>query len=229
MLPIEQNLERVRDRIAHAASKSGRNPDDITIVAVTKTFGADMVDAVIEAGIADIGENRVQEFIAKSPDVRRECRWHLIGPLQSNKATKAIGRFHLVHSIDSVKIAQTLSRLGEERGIVTRALIQVNTSAEPGKHGFGPPETVAAVAQIAALPALDVGGLMTIGPYSQVAADTRRCFAELRELRDRAVGETGHGLHELSMGMSGDFEAAIEEGATIIRLGRILTGDRPAR
>jgi len=225
-MSIATNVERVRETVAAACRRAGRESGEVTLVAVTKTFGADMVDAVISAGIEDVGENRIQEFLAKSPEVAQTCRWHLVGPLQRNKATKAIGRFHLVQSIDRVEIAQTLDRLGRERGVVTRALLQVNTSGEASKHGFAPGDVPAALDAIAALDNIEIEGLMTIGPLSSDPEDTRQAFRTLAGLRERLRGSSGLELPELSMGMSGDFAMAIEEGATIVRLGRIITGER---
>jgi len=225
-MSIATNVERVRERIDSACRRAGRPGSEITLVGVTKTFGADVVDAVIAAGITDVAENRIQEFLAKSPEVTQPCRWHLVGPLQRNKATKAVGRFHLVQSIDRLEIAQSLDRLGRERGVITRALLQVNTSGEAAKHGVTSDDAPAALDAIAALERIDIVGLMTIGPLSTDPEDTRAAFRSLFSLRERLRSTSGLALPELSMGMSGDFEMAIEEGATIVRLGRIITGER---
>jgi pyridoxal phosphate enzyme (YggS family) len=221
---IIENLESVRERIARACSHVGRAVDDVTIIAVTKTHEPDTVDAVIEAGVADIGENRIQEFLGKEPDVNKPCRWHLIGTLQSNKATKAIGRFEMIHSIDRLKIAEVLSRLGEENGVTTRVLIEVNTTGETTKHGFAPDQTPEAAARIAELPSLELEGLMTLGPLTDNQTAIRRSFQSLFRLREKIEDSTGRSLPHLSMGMSDDFEIAVEEGATLVRLGRVLLG-----
>ena len=226
MSDIRDNVKRARDRVAAAAGRSGRSSDDVTIVGVTKTFGADVVTALVEAGVTDVGENRVQEFLVKAPEVEVPCRWHLVGHLQSNKASKLIGRFHLIQSIDSVRIAQTLDRLGAERNLQSRVLLQVNTSGESSKHGFAEDAIADAAGEIAECMHVTVAGLMTIGPVSQAESATRDCFRRLYALREKIRSEHDLELRELSMGMSGDFEAAIEEGATIVRLGRILTGER---
>jgi pyridoxal phosphate enzyme (YggS family) len=226
MTSIRDNVLRVQERMAAAVSRAGRGGERVTIVGVTKTWGPEMVDALVEAGIEDVGENRIQEFLGKCERVSRSCRWHLVGHLQKNKATKAVGRFHCVQSLDSVRIAETLSRLGTERGVSTRALLQVNTSREPSKYGLPVDQAEEAAAAIAELPAIDLSGLMTIGPASIEPTETRRCFRELYELRERINRSLAEPLTELSMGMSADFEAAIEEGATIIRLGTVLTGPR---
>jgi len=223
---IAENVQRVRERIAGALARAGRT-EAVTVVAVTKTFGPEVVDAVIAAGINDIGENRVQEFLAKSDRVTQPCRWHLVGPLQRNKATKVIGRFQLLHAIDGVRVAEALDRLGRERDERTRVLLEVNTSGESSKHGVDPDDAPAVAAAMGALPGVALAGLMTMGPASVDPAHTRRCFRLLARLRERLNAETGLELAELSMGMSADFETAIEEGATIVRLGRIITGERP--
>ena len=223
---IHDNLKRVRERVESALERSGRSGEDVTIVGVTKTFGPGMVDDVVRAGITDVGENRLQEFLAKSEQVKENCRWHLIGHLQRNKATKAIGRFFMVHSVDGVRIAQTLDRLGRERGVATKCLLQVNTSHEETKHGFSADELVECAAAIDELPHVKLGGLMTIGPVSMDPVETRRCFKTLYRLREEAARVLDRELEHLSMGMSGDFELAVEEGATILRLGTVLTGER---
>jgi len=198
------------------------------IVGVTKTFGPDMVDALFEAGVENVGENRIQEFLEKKPRVTHPCRWHLVGTLQRNKVTKAIGQFDLIHSVDRLELAETLSRLGEERGITTRILLEVNTSGEETKHGFTPVDVVEAAARIAPLPSLSLEGLMTVGPLTDDPAAVRRSFERLRTLRDWAQTGLDAPLLHLSMGMSDDFEIAVEEGATMVRLGRVLLGERPA-
>ena len=226
MSAIRDNVLRVRERVEAALLRAGRGGDRVTIVAVTKTWGPDMVEALLEAGIEDVGENRIQEFLAKCGMVKSPCRWHLVGHLQRNKAAKAIGRFHCIQSLDSIRIAEALSRLGVERGISTKALLQVNTSRETTKYGLPAADAEEAASAISELPAIELEGLMTIGPTSMEPAGTRRCFLELFRLRDRINQASGLSLTELSMGMSGDFEAAIEEGATVVRLGTVLTGER---
>ena len=227
-MSFAENLARVRERIAAAAERSGRSGSDITIVAVTKTFGPERIEEAIRGGIRDVGENRVQEFLEKADRVSLDCRWHLVGHLQTNKVNKAIGRFAMIHSVDSIKIAQKLSRAGEERGIATDVLLEVNTSGEPSKHGFDPGEAVDAFGLILGLPALAVRGLMTVGPWIEDDSVVASAFGRLRGLKEemeRAVPD-GPALEHLSMGMSDDFELAIREGSTMVRLGRILFGER---
>jgi pyridoxal phosphate enzyme (YggS family) len=224
-MTFAENLGRVRERIARAAEKAGRSPSDITIVAVTKTFGPEIVETAIRGGIEDIGENRVQEFLSKAELISLDCRWHLIGHLQTNKVNKAIGRFALIQSVDSMRLAEKLSRASEEREIVTDILIEVNTSGEESKHGFSPDETIEAFGAISQLPALEIKGLMTVGPWVTDRSVIAAAFAELRSLRDK-IEEGGATLEHLSMGMSDDFELAIAEGSTMLRLGRVLFGER---
>jgi len=223
---IARRVLRVRERIAAALERAGRSGERVTIVGVTKTFGPDKVDALISAGVSDIGENRVQEFLAKAPLVSRPCRWHLVGTLQRNKARKVLGKIHMLHSLDSLKLAETLNRLGEEMGIVTRVLVEVNTSGEPTKRGFRPEEVVDTVGRVVEMPFLRVEGLMTIGPLTDDTTRVREAFRTLYRQRERVRSELRLPLPELSMGMSDDFEVAVEEGSTMVRLGRVLLGER---
>lgn len=223
---ISRNVEAARARIADALSRAGRPPDAVTLVAVTKTFPAGVVRDVIRAGALDIGENRVQELIAKSEEVTDACRWHLIGPLQRNKARKVVGLVHLVQAIDGVAIAQTVDRIAREQHLRVRVLLEINTSGEESKHGVGPADAPRVADELLALANLDWLGLMTIGPFGAGEPATRACFQRLARLAEDLRARTGRPLPELSMGMSDDFEMAIEEGATIVRLGRVITGER---
>jgi PLP dependent protein len=223
---IPDRIVAIQARVSGALARSGRAGDSVTIVAVTKTFPAETVNEVIRAGILDIGENRVQEMLAKANQVPAACRWHLVGPLQRNKAGKVVGFAHLLHALDGAAIAQTVDRLAGERGLRTRVLLEVNTSGESSKHGVAPGEGGRIADLLATLPNLDWQGLMTMGPAEGDASDTRRCFRDLASLATELRTRTGLRLPELSMGMSDDFEVAIEEGATIVRLGRVITGDR---
>ena len=225
-MSLEDNLAGVRERIASAAEQSGRSAADVTIVAVTKTFGPGRVEEAIRAGIDDVGENRVQEFLGKADSVSIDCRWHLIGHLQSNKVNKAIGRFAMIQSVDSLKIAERLARAGEQRGLSTDVLIEVNTSGESSKHGFHPDETVEAFGEILQLSALSVRGLMTVGPWVEEETVIAAAFSRLRELKEEIERSGGLTLEHLSMGMSDDFELAVREGSTMVRLGRVLFGER---
>ncbi len=228
MQTIAHNVAVVRERVARALERAGDAGRTVTIVAVTKTFGAEVVREVIRAGIADIGENRVQELTAKALEVDLPCRWHLVGTLQRNKAAKVVGLVHMIHSIDGVRIAQTVDRIAAERGVPARVLLEVNASAEANKHGVEWTGAEAVAVAIAGLEHLDLCGLMTIGPASVDPVETRACFRRLAALAGTLRARTGRPLPELSMGMSEDFEIALEEGATIVRLGRIIVGERPA-
>lgn len=227
-MSIRENLDLVRERVARAAERAGRDPASITIVAVTKTHGPEVVTEAIEAGISDIGENKVQEFLAKAPHVVLPCRWHLVGHLQTNKIPKVIGKFALVQSVDTFRLAEQLSQGGEKAGGVTDVLLEVNTSGEASKFGLSPTETVSACAAMAKLPALRIRGLMTIGPLVDDPSAVGAAFARLRRLKDEieAARIENVSMERLSMGMTDDFEVAIAEGSTMVRLGRILFGER---
>lgn len=238
---IAHNIARVHERIAAAAQRAGRSPDEITLIAVTKTHTPRVIGMALAAGLHDCGENRVQEADEKAPLLPPTVRWHLIGHLQRNKAKRAAALFAMIHSIDSLRLAQTLDRHVGEQSLVGRrrlpVLLQINVSGEETKEGFaviGGVENRAAVQslvadaeQIAALPNLHLQGLMTIAPYSAHPDAARPTFRSLRLLRDELARRVPHTTWQhLSMGMTGDFEPAIEEGATLVRIGRAIFGDR---
>jgi len=218
-----ERLASVRGRIRAAAERVGRDPSSVRLIGASKTVPAAVLVEAVRAGLADLGENRVQEAEAKAPLLRADLTdgavpvWHLIGHLQSNKARKAVALFDWIHSVDSPRLADGLERIAQELGRAPRVLIEVNTSGEASKEGVAPDDAAALIAHVAGLRTLRLAGLMTIGP---TGGDPRPAFRLLRRLRDAA------GLDELSMGMSGDFEAAIEEGATIVRVGSALFGAR---
>lgn len=197
-------------------------------MAVTKNFGPETVEEAVRGGILDVGENRVQEFLEKADRVSFDCRWHLVGHLQTNKVNKAIGRFALIQSVDSIKLAERLSRASGERGIMTDVLIEVNTSGEASKHGLDPEKAVDAFGGIIRLPALSVRGLMTVGPWVEDETIVTSAFGALRKLKEKIERSVSDdlALEHLSMGMSNDFELAIREGSTMVRLGRVLFGER---
>lgn len=228
MTPIRDNVMRVRDAIAAAAVRSGRDPGAVTLVAVSKKHPAESVMAALEAGITHLGENRVQEAEAKIPAVAGEAVWHLVGHLQSNKAGRAAGLFHWIDSVDSKKVADRLSAAAFELGRTLRVLIQVNVSGESAKSGAAPEDARELAVYAAGLESLDVRGLMTIGSLGVDEAAARVEFARMRELFQalRADPALASHMRELSMGMSGDFEAAIEEGATMVRVGTAIFGER---
>ncbi len=217
---IAANVITVRARIAAACDRAGRDPAGVTLIAVTKTHAAEAVAAAYAAGLRDFGENRVQEAETKIPAARAlgvEATWHLIGNLQRNKAAAARRLFDVIHSIDSLRLAETISLHVTEP---VRVLVEVNVTGEATKHGVSPAEAPGLCAGVARLPHLDLLGLMTVAPIVADPEDARSVFRRLRELRD------GLGLRELSMGMTGDFEPAIEEGATFVRVGRAIFGAR---
>jgi len=210
---VEENLRAVRERIERA----GRNPDEVTIVAVTKGFGPDVCRAALNAGLTVLGENRVHEALTKMAEVEG-AEWHLIGHLQTNKARSAAGRFQLIQSVDSLRLAEHIARIEPSQAV----LVEVNISREPQKTGIAPEETVSRAIEIAKQ--LDLKGLMAMGPSH---GDPTQAFEELRRLRDDAQQHIGRALPVLSMGMSGDFEAALRAGSTMLRLGQVLFGPRP--
>lgn len=222
---LRDRLAGIRRRIAGAAARGGRAPGQVRLIAVTKTFGAGHVEAAIAAGLADIGENRVQEARNKKPYVAGRATWHLIGHLQSNKAREAARLFDVVQTVDSPSLAEKLARAAREEGKTLGVLLQVNVGGEEQKSGIDPGDVEGLAAAVAALPGLTLSGLMTVPPLAPPET-VRPLFRELRLLRDRLC-EIHPACLELSMGMSDDFEVAVEEGSTMVRLGRALFGERP--
>lgn len=221
---LPARLAAVQETVARRQAVGGwAHP--VRIVAVTKTHGPEAVRAALAAGVRDIGENRVQEALQKQDALAGiDVAWHLIGSLQRNKARHAAGRFALIHSIDRLELAAELDRRTPP-GTRQRVLVQVNCSAEPQKSGVAPGALIGLLDQLAALERLEVQGLMTMSALTDDPAEQHRAFRLLRELRDQGE-QSGHALPELSMGMSGDYPAAVEEGATMIRLGTVLFGER---
>lgn len=220
-------LAQVRERMAEAARKSGRTVEQIELVAVSKTHPAEKVQAVAEAGQLLFGESRVQEARAKIPLLPGRLRWHFIGHLQKNKIRHALPLFELFHGIDSLALAQEMERIAGEEGIHPRILLEVNVAGEASKHGFSPEALRRDLEAILSLGRLAVEGLMTLPPLTPEAEAARQYFVALRELRDRLEAEFDLRLPHLSMGMSGDFPIAIEEGATLVRVGTAIFGERP--
>ena len=218
---VAGNLHLVEERIARACQRAGRSPDEVTLVAVTKTVPAAAIEEAFAAGIRNFGENRVQEARAKVAELemlRQELTWHMVGHLQTNKAKTATEIFDIIHSVDSLRLAEMLNKRAQWKLPV---LLQVNAAAEETKGGFVADEVGRALAEISRLPHLDVVGLMTMAPFVADPEEVRWVFRRLRELGDSL------GLEHLSMGMSDDFEVAIEEGATLVRIGRAIFGERP--
>jgi len=226
MNEIAANLERLGGEIAAAAARSGRLPNEIELVAVTKTHPAEKVQAAVEAGQTLFGESRVQEARAKIPLLPSRLRWHFIGHLQKNKIRHALPLFELFHSLDSLALAENMQRLADEDGMQPRVLLEVNLAGEASKHGFAPEALRRDLEALLSLGRLTLEGLMTIPPLAPAAEASRRFFVGLRELRDDLEMEFNLRLPQLSMGMSGDYAIAIEEGATIVRIGTAIFGSR---
>ena len=228
MRELVEILDEVKSKIAAACKRAGRNPDDVEIVAVTKTHGAETVDEAWRAGLGIVGENKVQEAAWKKPASMSGPEWHLIGHLQSNKVRHALELFDFIHSVDSEKLADRINFIADEMGLSPRILLEVNVSGEKSKSGMRPEDVEPTVRHIMeSCPRVTVEGLMTMAPFSENPEDARPYFRRLRALRDQVEANLGVGLPRLSMGMSGDYEVAVEEGATYVRLGTVLFGERP--
>jgi pyridoxal phosphate enzyme (YggS family) len=225
--PLASNLASVRERIAAAERRSGRPAGSVTLVGVVKTLPAEAIAAAVALGLTDLGENRVQEAESHQRTVARgAARWHMIGHLQRNKAGKALELFDVVHGVDGTELAVALDRRALEAGRRLAVLIEVNVSGEASKFGIAPQGAAALAEVVAPLANLQLRGLMTVGAPVARPEDARPGFARLRELRDETARRLGQPLPELSMGMSGDYEIAVEEGATLVRVGTALFGAR---
>lgn len=227
-LDVRDNMQRVRERVCRAAARAGRDPGKITIIAVTKQVDVSRIREALEAGITDLGENRVQEMTAKMSELPPGLRWHMIGHLQTNKVKYVVGRVDLIHSLDRWNLAVEINRQAEKLGVDARVLVQVNVSGEQSKFGISPGEAQDFLDALGDLKRIKVQGLMTIAPYVENPEEARPYFRELRLLA-RRLGENaapGTCLDYLSMGMTGDFEVAVEEGANMIRLGTAIFGAR---
>ena len=226
-LDLGHRLEAVRARLDRAAARAGRDRGSIRLIAATKGVAPGRVRQAVELGVTDLGENRVQEAEAKIAAVGRSAAvWHLIGPLQRNKAGRAVELFDQVQTLDRAELADALARRAQAAGRVLPVLVEVNVAQEASKFGVAPAGVEVLLHVVSQLPGLEPRGLMTVGPRVERAEDARAAFAGLRELRDRARAATGLELNELSMGMSDDFEVAVEEGATMVRVGTALFGPR---
>ena len=226
---IAGRLEGLQSRIAAACARAGRSADDVRLIAVSKTHPPAAVCEAARAGLLIFGENKVQEARAKIPECPTNLTWHLIGHLQRNKAALAVELFDQIHSVDSLRLLETIDRVSEEAGRTTKVLLEVNVSGEGTKFGLKPDEVAAVLEASRSLSRIEVRGLMTMPPFLEDLERVRPYFRRLRELRDRLEKETGAALPELSMGMSHDFEIAIEEGAHWIRVGTALFGERPRK
>src|SRR5216117_440847 len=226
MTSIAENLARVREQIARAAAKAGSVADGIALVAITKTHPAEKVREAIEAGQTLFGESRVQEARAKIRELPSNLHWHFVGHLQKNKIRHALPLFEMIHSVDSLVLAQEINRIAEEEGLHPRVLLEVNVAGEGSKFGFKPETVRVEMESLLALPRLSIEGLMLIPPLAGEAEASRTFFVQLRELRDALEKEFDLKLPRLSMGMTNDFTVAIEEGATLVRVGTAIFGER---
>ncbi len=224
---VAENILAIQKKINQAASSSGRNPDEITLIAVTKTVGLEKIREAVDAGLRIFGENRIQEAQTKISNTIGQGRleWHLIGHLQKNKSKSAVELFDLIHTVDSIGLAEEINRHAEKIHKVQRVLAQVKLSEEETKHGVSEKELSSLLEAIGRLKNLKLEGLMTIPPFFEDPGEARPYFGRLRVLRDEA-GKAGYRLQQLSMGMSNDFEVAIEEGATMVRIGTAIFGER---
>ncbi|TGE40067.1 YggS family pyridoxal phosphate-dependent enzyme [Desulfosporosinus fructosivorans] len=225
---IEQRLVEVRQRIDRAVARSNRDPGSVRLLAVSKTQPVSALEEAYRVGQRSFAENRVQEWLEKAPSLENDCEWHLVGSLQTNKVKYLDQSVSMIHSLDRSSLLKTLNAQGERCGIIWTTLVQVNIARDPAKAGFMPEEVPDFLKLIGDYPHVRVQGLMTIGALEASAAETKGFFRQLRVLRDtlQTAKMSGVDLRELSMGMSGDFEMAIEEGATLVRVGRLIFGER---
>jgi pyridoxal phosphate enzyme (YggS family) len=229
MPSIAENLQRVREQIAQAATKSGRSVDDVDLVAISKTHEAAKVREAAEAGQTLFGESRVQEARPKIPELPSNIRWHFVGHLQKNKIRHALPLFELIHGVDSLALAQDLNRVAEEEAMHPRILLEVNVAGEGSKFGFEPEKLRTEMESLLAFSRLSILGLMCIPPIAEEGEPSRKYFVKLRQLRDSLQTEFRVDLAQLSMGMTQDYVVAVEEGATLVRVGTAIFGERSKR
>ncbi len=228
MSMVVENLAEVEKHVQEACDRAGRSRDEVTLIAVSKTKPVSMIEELLPGGTRDFGENKVQELCEKYEVLPQDIRWHLIGHLQRNKVKYIVDKAYLIHSVDSLRLAETISEEGVKKGVTVPVLIEVNVAGEESKFGVTPEETEALVREIAKLPAIRVRGLMTIAPYVENPEDNRVHFSRLKEL-SVDIGKKNIdnvSMNVLSMGMTGDYQVAIEEGATMVRVGTGIFGER---
>ena len=226
MATVTDNLAAIRTKLAAAVERAGRKPSDVELLAVSKTFPVEVIQEAVDAGQVLFGENKVQELLAKQPALPSRLRWHIIGHLQSNKVRKILPLVEAIHSVDSLDLAKDINRIGGEMGLFPKVYLEVNVAAESTKFGFTPQALREQLEALYAMDRLEIQGLMCIPPFSANAEDSRRYFVVLRQLRDELEKLGGAPLPRLSMGMSHDFEIAVEEGSTIVRVGSAIFGTR---
>ena len=228
---ISENLNRIIERIAHAARRAGRNPEDVLLIAASKGVEVERLNEGLSAGIRMLGESKVQEAMPKLQALGNKAEWHFIGHLQGNKVKYVVGAFTLIHSVDSIELSEEINSRAEKMGMIQNVLLEVNVSGEKGKFGVMPDNVISITKAFSGLKHISLRGFMTVPPYSDDPEDARPYFRMLRELRDNALhaGICTGDCRELSMGMSIDFEVAIEEGATMVRVGTAIFGVRKGR
>ena len=228
---VKESLEEVRENIRQACRRAGRDPKEVTLIAVSKTKPVPMLREAYEAGARDFGENKVQEIAAKKPELPEDIRWHMIGHLQRNKVKYIIDKVYLIHSVDSLRLAEEISKEAVKHGVTANILIEVNVAGEESKFGVSPEDTPGLIEEISRLPAIQVRGLMTIAPFVEKAEDNRIIFNALLKLYVDISRKNIDNVHMdfLSMGMTGDYEVAVEEGATFVRVGTGIFGERSYR
>ena len=229
VMNLADNLEKIHQRIRAACGRAGRAPDSVSLLAVTKTQPPEVVQTAAKLGLILFGENKVQEAKAKIPLCPGNLRWHMIGHLQSNKCRDAVELFKMIQSVDSLSLAQEINKRAEQAARTLPVLLEVNVAGEASKFGYRPEQLLAELKELNALPRIEIHGLMTVPPWSAEAEKARPHFRRLREIKAQCEQTLGAPLPHLSMGMSGDFEIAIEEGATMVRIGTALFGPRPKR
>ncbi len=225
---LQENYDKVADNILKACETSGRNPEEVTLIAVSKTKPVSMLQEIYDHGCRDFGENKVQELVEKYEVLPKDIRWHLIGHLQRNKVKYVVDKAALIHSVDSLKLAEEISKEALKKNVEVDILIEVNVAEEESKFGAKAEDTVELVSQIAKLPGIHIKGLMTIAPYVENPEDNRQYFAQLRQLSVdiSAKNIDNVTMNVLSMGMTGDYETAVSEGATLVRVGTGIFGER---
>lgn len=225
---VVENLAEVEKRVCAACERAGRSREEVTLIAVSKTKPVSMIEELLPGGTRDFGENKVQELCSKYEELPKDIRWHLIGHLQRNKVKYIVDKACLIHSVDSLRLAEAISQEGSKQGILVPILVEVNVAGEESKFGVRPEETENLIREIAKLPSVSVKGLMTIAPFVQNAEENRVHFARLRKLsvdiKNKNIDNVS--MDVLSMGMTGDYETAIEEGATMVRVGTGIFGER---
>src|ERR1700757_1574778 len=228
-MQTSENLSKVLSAINNSARQAGRSADSVSLIAVSKTHPVEVIQEAVDAGQLIFGENRVQEAQPKIAALPAKLQWHLIGHLQSNKVRLALPLFELIHGVDSLELLAHIDRVAGDLGLFPRVLLQVNVAGEASKFGFTPGKLLGLVEEIVKFDRVQIEGLMTIPPLAPAPEHSRRYFVALRELRDRLARESGFALPELSMGMSNDYRIAIDEGATIVRVGTAIFGERKAK